>query len=152
MVEEIKLVGIMEKLNQQFKLLLQLSRQQLEVIEKEAYELIAPIAGERLEIQKKIEMLISDLEKSEQELLESKNTEAFSPGRIINAGYIEQKTEIRDIISLIQLNDSKSQALLSEGMRKARLGLQNARGNKKAVQQYYPEAVYEEAWFFDKRK
>ncbi len=153
MLIELTLANTIEQLSKHFKQLLGLSRQQLDMIEKDDYEELPALEQERIFLQNEIEIDIKNLEKYEVEARsQSIKTDTFSKGRVIYAGYIEQKTEIRDIISLIQANDSKSQALLSEGMRKARVSLENARDNKKAVQHYYPEPAYAEAWFFDKHK
>ncbi len=150
---ELKLANTIEQLRNLIKQLLGLSRQQLDMIEKDAYKELPAIEQERISLQHDIEQAIINLKKYEEEILSlNTKTGTFSKGRVIYAGYIEQKTEIRDIISLIQANDSKSQALLSEGMRKTRVSLEKTRDNKKVVHCYYPEPAYGEAWFFDKRK
>ncbi len=150
---ELKLANTIEPLRILFQQLLKLSSQQLDTIKNNDWNKISEIAGERISLQNEIEGAINNFKQCEEEVLSlnAKNG-TFSKCRVIYAGYIEQKTEIRDIISLIQANDKKSQALLSEGMRKTRISLENARDNKKAVLNYYPQPAYTEAWFFDKHK
>jgi len=150
---ELKLANTIEPLRILFQQLLKLSCQQLDTIKKGDWDKISKISDKRISLQNEIERAINSFEQCEEEVLSlNAKNDAFSKCRIIYAGYIEQKTEIRDIISLIQANDSKSQALLSEGIRKTRTSLQNARGNKKVVLNYYPQSAYTEAWFFDKHK
>ena len=150
---ELKLANTIEPMRILFQQLLKLSCQELDTIKKGDWDKISKISDERISLQDEIERAINRFEQCEKEMMSlNPNHSAFSKCRIIYAGYIEQKTEIRDIISLIQANDSKSQALLSEGMRKTRISLENARDNKKVVLNYYPQPAYTDAWFFDKHK
>lgn len=154
---ELKLANTIEEVKASFKEMLNISRQQLKLVENAALdngtgEELQQLLLERQLLADKINQAQQLAEQYENILKAGGQEGSFSNQQGIYAGYSEQKTEIRDIITLIQANDKKSQVLLAEELNKAGKKLGKARENKKAFRLYNQTQAYSDAWFFDKKK
>lgn len=154
---ELKLANTTEEVKAFFKEMLNISRRQLKLVENAALDTgigdeLQQLILERQSLEDKINRVRQLAEQYEKILKHGDSGGSISRQPGIYAGYIEQKTEIRDIITLIQANDNQTRVLLAKELNKAGQRLGKARENTKAFQLYNQAQPYSEAWFFDKKK
>lgn len=154
---KLKFAGTIEEIRLLFQEMLKISIMQLKLAENEDFdqktqEGLEAMLRERQSLMNRIDQAQDSAARCEEMLQSSQEEVGFLKPSGIYAGYVEQETEIRDIISLIQVNDRKCQALLTERMRSSEKKLGRARNNKKAFQYYNPVKPADHAWFFDRKK